>query len=49
MEKNDISLPLEDSTENNLEEFLLNLWKSLSPPTEESYKKQMVCIYFRAV
>ena len=61
MEKNDISLPLEDSTEeeieesddemneSNLEEFLLNLWKSLSPPTEESYKKQMVCIYFRAV
>ena len=48
MEKNDISLPLEDSTEeeveesddemneSNLEEFLLNLWKSLSPPTEES-------------
>ena len=61
MEKNDIWLPLEDSTEeeveesydemneSNLEEFLLNLWKSLSPPTEESYKKQMVCIYFRAV
>ena len=51
MEKNDISLPLEDSTEeeveesddemneSNLEEFLLNLWKSLSPPTEESYIK----------
>ena len=48
MEKNDISLPLEDSTEeeveesddeineSNIEEFLLNLWKSLSPPTEES-------------
>ena len=48
MEKNDISLPVEDSTEeeveesddemneSNLEEFLLNLWKSLSPPTEES-------------
>ena len=51
MEKNDISLPVEDSTEeeveesddemneSNLEEFLLNLWKSLSPPTEESYIK----------
>ena len=48
MEKNDISLPLDKSTEeeveesddemnkSNLEEFLLNLWKSLSPPTEES-------------
>ena len=48
MEKNDISLPLEDSTEeeveesdyeineSNLEKSLLNLWKSLSPPTEES-------------
>ena len=47
MKKNDISLPLEDSTEeveesddemneSNLEEFLLNLWKSLSLLTEES-------------
>ena len=48
MEKNDISLHLEDSTEeeveesdyeineSNLEKSLLNLWKSLSPPTEES-------------
>ena len=48
MEKNDISLPLEDSTEeeveesddemneSNLEEFLSNLWKSLNPATEES-------------
>ena len=45
--KKNISLPLEDSTEeveenddemneSNLEEFLLNLWKSLSPLTEES-------------
>ena len=48
MEKKDISLPLEDSTEEEVEEsddemsksklegFLLNLWKSLSPTTEES-------------
>ena len=48
MEKKDISLPLEDSTEeeveesddemneSNLEEFLSNLWKSLNPATEES-------------
>ena len=48
MEKNDISLHLEDSTEeeveesddemneSNLEELLLNLWKSLSLPIEES-------------
>ena len=48
MEKSDISLPLEDSTEEEVEEsddemsksklegFLLNLWKSLSPTTEES-------------
>ena len=53
MEKNDVSLPLEDSTEreveesddkmneSNLEEFLLNLWKSLSPPTEESDMKSI--------
>ena len=51
MEKNDISLHLEDSTEEeveesndemneiNLEEFLLNLWKSLSLPIEESDTK----------
>ena len=47
MEMNDISLPLEDSTEEEFEEsddeinesnleFLLYLWKCLSPPTEES-------------
>ena len=48
MEKKDISLPLEDSkeeeveesddemNESNLEEFLSNLWKSLNPATEES-------------
>ena len=48
MEKKDISLPLEDSTEeeveesddemneSNLEEFLSNLWKSLIPSTKES-------------
>ena len=48
MVKNDISLPLEDSKEeeveesddeinkSTLEEFLLNLQKSLSQPTEES-------------
>ena len=48
IEKNDTSLPLKESTDeefedsddemnvSNLEEFLLNLWKSLSPPNEES-------------
>ena len=45
--ENDISLPLEESTEEveekddrmnkcNLEELLLNLWKYLSPPREET-------------
>ena len=58
MVKNDISLPLEDSTEeqveegddeineSNLEEFLLILWKFLSQPTEESDIKSRYTVIF---
>ena len=58
MVKNDISLPLEDSTEeqveegddemneSNLEEFLLILWKFLSQPTEESDIKSRYAVIF---
>ena len=58
MVKNDISLPLEDSTkeqveesddemnESNLEEFLLTLWKFLSLPTEESGIKSRYAVIF---